>query len=400
MTGDAAGSVRGAGSDGVGTPGAGADGSRPGAAPAGSVRAGWEATAAADARGPVDLSAYAVPTFARNVLPPHVEGVVPGARSRLDVTYSLIRGFRPLLLDLHVPTGEVPPAGWPCVVWVHGGGWQEGHRRSTPEGWPDGWLLAALVRAGLAVATVDYRLSGEARFPGPQDDVSAAVRHLRLHAGPLGLDGDRFALAGESAGGHLAGLAALAGYGSIGGRMQALVLLYTPTDLVAQVASKDLTPEQEAGTPEARLLGGRPADLLDDETSQRASLHWAVATMTELREPGAPHPPVLLVTGDADRTVPPDQSRRLHDDLVAAGAPDVTLDVVPGADHCLVGVDPVPVLGRVVAFLADRLRPEVAARTPRHVPAFEDAADDEDERAVAGRRAGAAPDGPARANPV
>jgi pimeloyl-ACP methyl ester carboxylesterase len=86
---------------------------------------------------------------------------------------------------------------------------------------------------------------------------------------------------------------------------------------------------------------------------------------------------VLLVTGDADRTVPPELSRRLHDELVAAGAPDVTLDVVPGADHCLLGVDPVPVLERVVEFLADRLRPEVAVRTPRHVPAFEHPADDE-----------------------
>ncbi|MGW6129372.1 alpha/beta hydrolase fold domain-containing protein [Cellulomonas sp. NPDC055163] len=343
-----------------------------GAAPAGSVQAGWQATAAADARGPVDLSGYAVPTFGRNLLPPHVAGVVPGARSRLDVAYSLIRGVRPLLLDLHVPAGDVPPTGWPCVVWVHGGGWEEGHRRSTPEGWPERWLFAALVGAGLAVSTVDYRLSGEARFPGPLDDVSAAVRHLRLHAVPLGLDADRFALAGESAGGHLAGAAALAGYGSIGGRVQALVLLYTPTDLVAQVASKGLTPEQEADTPEARLLGGRPADLADDETSQRASLHLFAGSW------GAPQPPVLLVTGDADRTVPPALSRRLRDDLVAAGAPDVTLDVVPGADHCLVGVDPVPVLERVVAFLADRLRPEVAARTPRHVPAFEQPADDED----------------------
>lgn len=355
--------------------GSAADG---GPAATGSVRAGGQTTAAADARGPVDLSAYTVPTFGRNLLPPHVDGVVPGARSRLDVACSVIRGVRPLLLDLHVPAGPAPPTGWPCVVWVHGGGWQEGHRRSTPEGWPEGWLFAALVRAGLAVATVDYRLSGEARFPGPLDDVSAAVRHLRLHAAPLGLDADRVALAGESAGGHLAGLAALAGYGSIGGRVQALVLLYTPTDLVAQVASKGLTPEQEADTPEARLLGGRPADLVDDGTSTMASLHRAVETFTELAEPGAPHPPVLLVTGDSDRTVPPALSRRLHDDLVAAGAPDVTLDVVPGADHCLVGVDPVPVLGRVVAFLADRLRPEVAARTPRHVPAFEQPAGDED----------------------
>lgn len=352
-------------------------GAHHGPAPAGSVRAGWEATAAADARGPVDLSGYPVPTFGRHVVPPEVEGVVPGARSRLDVAYAVLRGVRPLLLDLHVPAGPVPATGWPCVVWVHGGGWQEGHRRSTPEGWPEGWLLAALVRAGLAVATVDYRLSGEARFPGPRDDVSNAVRYLRVHGTELGLDRDRFALAGESAGGHLAGAAALPGYGSIGGRVQALVLLYTPTDLVAQVASKGLTPEQEADTPEARLLGGRPADLVGDDTSERASLHRAVDTLTELREAGALHPPVLLVTGDSDRTVPPALSRRLHDDLVAAGAPDVTLDVVPGADHCLVGVDPVPVLERVVAFLADRLRPEVAARTPRRVPAFEQPADDE-----------------------
>lgn len=62
------------------------------------------------------------------------------------------------LLDLYVPSGEPPKGAWPCIVWIHGGGWRTGDRnRLAGE--------AHLVRRGLAVAKISYRLSNEATFP-------------------------------------------------------------------------------------------------------------------------------------------------------------------------------------------------------------------------------------------
>src|SRR5688500_5006066 len=68
-------------------------------------------------------------------------------------------GFRPLLMDVHLPREGGAPV--PCVVWIHGGAWREGDRRFPPGSWghDDQWFRL-LVSSGLAVATIDYRLSG------------------------------------------------------------------------------------------------------------------------------------------------------------------------------------------------------------------------------------------------
>ena len=265
-----------------------------------------------------------------------VAAIVPGAVSHRGVTFAERRGFRPLLLDLYVPAGVRGPV--PCVVWVHGGGWEYGDRRFTPSTWPVGWLYSSLVGAGMAVATVDYRLAAECPFPGQLDDVRDATRFLRANAQVLGVDPARFGAAGESAGGHLAAMLALTGRGETA--VQAAAVLYGVTDLESMIASTP--PERLAEAHESRLIHAEldPARLRDASPVHHAS---------------AQAPPMLLISGDSDLTVPLDQSTRLRDALVAAGARDVVLEVVPGADHCFEGTDPVPSLETVVAFLADRL---------------------------------------------
>ena len=265
-----------------------------------------------------------------------VAAIVPGAVSHRGVTYAERRGYRPLLLDLHVPAGLEGPV--PCVVWIHGGGWENGDRRFTPSTWPDGWLYASLVEAGLAVATVDYRLAAECPFPAQLEDVLDAVRFLRANAPVLGIDPARFGVSGESAGGHLAALLALTGRQETA--VQAAAVLYGVTDLEAMIASTPAERLQEAH--ESRLIH---ADLDPARLRAASPVHHASAAA----------PPMLLISGDSDHTVPLDQSLRLRDALVAAGAEDVVLEVVPGADHCFEGTDPVPSLETVVAFLADRL---------------------------------------------
>ena len=104
-------------------------------------------------------------------------------------------GDRELKLDLYRPEKAATP---PLIVYVHGGAWRAGSREQMP--------LGALVRAGFAVASVDYRLSPEAPFPANVHDIKAAIRFLRGHASDWKLDARRIAIIGSSAGGHLAAL--------------------------------------------------------------------------------------------------------------------------------------------------------------------------------------------------
>lgn len=281
-----------------------------------------------------------------------VPATVRGATSHRGITYAEVPGFRPLLMDVHVPTGAPGPV--PCVVWVHGGGWEAGDRRFTPDHWPEGLLFESLVDAGLAVATVDYRHSGEARYPGPLHDLKAAVRFLRTRAILLGIDPDRFAVSGESAGGHLAAMIALTGddpalEGTVGEQgpstaVQAAAILYGVTDFSAELASRSLSPEEVPDAPESRFLGATP--------EQAPGLAAAASPVSHATSSA---PPMLLLSGDCDAVVPLDQSERLRDALLAVGARDVVLEVVPGADHCFVGVDPAPALRAAVTFLTSHL---------------------------------------------
>jgi acetyl esterase/lipase len=104
-----------------------------------------------------------------------------------DIRYGEVLGFRPLELDLYVPEADGP---MPVVVYVHGGGWQRGSRRDPPP-LLDADFYEQIAAQGPAVAAIDYRLSGEARFPAPLEDVRAAVDWIREHGAGYGLDPGR-----------------------------------------------------------------------------------------------------------------------------------------------------------------------------------------------------------------
>src|SRR5262245_9674762 len=115
-------------------------------------------------------------------------------RAIRDIEYARV-GQTSLKLDLYLPA-EGRPA--PLVVWVHGGAWRSGSKSNPP--------LLPLTDRGIAVASVDYRLSPVAPYPAQVHDLKAAIRYLRNAAQQHGLDGSRIAIAGGSAGGHLAAL--------------------------------------------------------------------------------------------------------------------------------------------------------------------------------------------------
>jgi acetyl esterase/lipase len=255
------------------------------------------------------------------------------------LAYAAPIGFRPLLLDLYLAAAGADPA--PLVVFMHGGGWLRGDRSMVSPAfasWRPG-PLARLAAAGFAVASVDYRLSGEARFPAQLEDVSAAVEWLTGQAEEYGFDPGRIVLWGESAGAHLAALLAL---GSPGRPVRGVVDWYGPADLAAldgQVGAAGALTDDPLDTREARLLGAPVAEVPE--------LARAASPISHVR---AGAPPFLIAHGTADRAVPFSQSEALAAALAEAGV-GVRFEAVEGADHMWVGVaDPTPLFDAVVAF--------------------------------------------------
>jgi acetyl esterase/lipase len=248
--------------------------------------------------------------------------------------YAELPGFRPLELDLYLP--EYPAAGLPAVIHVHGGGWRRGSRRH-PLPALGGSFYQDLAARGIAVAAIDYRLSGEARYPAAVDDVRAAVAWVRSALPRYGLVPGPVALWGDSAGGQLALLAALTAAASGDSAVDGVVAWFPVTDLAGLRGPGDDDP----ATREAQFLGAPPAQVPDlaREASPIAHVH-------------AGAPPVLLMHGDSDAMVPADQSIRFARALAAAGG-TVTLELVPGASHFWDGAGDVPgIVARSAAFVA------------------------------------------------
>lgn len=269
------------------------------------------------------------------------------------ITYATLLGYRPLQLDLWVPESPESP---PLVVWIHGGAWLIGDRRYLPATLRPDQLFEVALAAGLAVASIDYRLSLEAPFPAQLHDAKAAVRYLRAHSAELGVDVSRIGVWGESAGGHLAAMVALTGHrpdleGDIGvvgpsSAVDVAVDWYGPSDLKAI-----------PGKPPA-LAGLLPPELLDPEGILVRGVDDATrANASPLSYVSALSPPFLLVHGTEDRVVPYDHSVNLAKALTAVGVPN-RLEPVEGADHIFAGYSNVDGLVDLsVQYLAHALRP-------------------------------------------
>ncbi|MBW6433831.1 alpha/beta hydrolase [Actinoplanes hulinensis] len=256
-------------------------------------------------------------------------------------------GYRPVTLDLFRPLVDGP---LPLVIWVHGGAWRYGTNKHDGPQLAPARIGDRILAAGYALARVTYRLSAEATFPAPLHDVKAAVRWLSRNAADLGLDRSRFAIWGESAGGHLAALVALTGDDptvgdhdpGVSDAVRAGVLWYAPSNLLTMAAQnhpRGLQDHDAPDSPESRLVGG-PVQEMPKES--------AAASPVSYVSPDAP--PLLLVHGDQDRVVPVGQSRELHERLTAVGAP-AELHIVPGADHCFVGAGLAPLVHEGLTFL-------------------------------------------------
>ena len=228
-------------------------------------------------------------------------------RGRVTVEEGVVFGTgggRDLKCDVFAPPDA--PRNAPAVLLVHGGAWRQGDRAQL-RGY--GILLG---REGFVCVASDYRLTGESRWPAQIHDVKAAIRWMRANSDRLGIDPAKIAVRGNSAGAHLALLAAgtpnVAEFEGDGGNddvssaVAAAIGIYRPTLFF------------HGGK---RPRGGLPATALmgDAGTSDRAR---AASPITYVNER---FPPTLLIHGTADETVPPSASLRMYKALVAAAVP-------------------------------------------------------------------------------
>jgi len=260
-----------------------------------------------------------------------------GALHYAGITYAATAGYRPLQLDLWVPESSAPP---PLVLWIHGGGWMMGDRRYLPETLRPNQLFDALFDAGLAVATIDYRLALEAPFPAQLHDAKAAIRYLRAHADQLGIDTGRIGVWGESAGGHVAALVGLTGHRS---DLEGGIGVVGPSSAVDVVVDwygpADFTTMPRMAPPPHILAKLEPAMHTPPEDSLVAGLDDTARTDASPITHVTPEaPPFLLVHGTADWLVPYAQSEQLHAALTGAGV-DCELVPVGNAQHIFDGCD-------------------------------------------------------------
>ncbi|MBK9992373.1 MAG: alpha/beta hydrolase [Verrucomicrobia bacterium] len=234
-----------------------------------------------------------------------------------DLSYAKDSPFEKL--DLYLPKN--PKQLCPVVIWIHGGGLILGDKRSMPQSdfgpapipkgpygpyqvqVPD---VAMLLSHGYAVVGLNYRLGVSVFTAGPNAlrDCKAAVRFLRAHAKEYQLDSSRFAVWGNSMGGYLAAMLGATG------------------DQPTGFDEPRLGNNEESSGVQAVIVWYGAEDRMPGE---RLSIQHYLSSAKKV-------PPFLIVNGDRDPVISPEQARRLHENLLRVSAQSV-LTIVPGAGH-------------------------------------------------------------------
>jgi acetyl esterase/lipase len=242
-----------------------------------------------------------------------------GTRVSKDIVYETV-GKRELHLDLYRPAKS--KTALPVVIWIHGGGWKNGSKNNPRT------AIGMLFR-GYAVASVEYRLSGEAIFPAAIEDCKAAVSFLRLHAKKYNLDPRKYGVWGSSAGGHLVALLGASNETRIfdthpvtkkaSSKVQAVCDWFGPTDFLRMNDVKGRIDHDHARSPESQFIGG-PIQENKEKVSKANPITYVTKSA----------PPFLIMHGDRDALVIFNQSELLHAALKKAGAQSTLYKAVNG----------------------------------------------------------------------
>lgn len=229
-------------------------------------------------------------------------------------------------LDLFLPkdhSGDSEPL--PLIVFIHGGGWAKGDKASG------GRRITEFVESGDYVgASVGYRLTDEAQWPAQIHDCKAAIRWLRANAAEYGIDPDRIAVWGTSAGGHLVAMLGVTGdvagfEGEVGSNLDTssevtcVVNFFGPSELLTMSDHPSRIDHDAPDSPESKLVGGTLQEN-PDIAKNASPIHWVSAA----------DEPSLIVHGTKDELVPYPQSVDFEKALEKAGVTTVLLTVEGG----------------------------------------------------------------------
>jgi acetyl esterase/lipase len=217
-----------------------------------------------------------------------------------------------LPIDFYRATRTADTRGAPCVVLVHGGGWNGGDRTQIPQ------LNRWLASRGYAVAAISYRLAPEFRWPAQRDDVLAALEFLKARASRLEIDPARLVLAGRSAGGQIAQTVA---YTALDPAIRGVIGFYAPSDLYFGYVNTHENDMLKSPALMRQFLGGTPETARAQYESASAYNHVTART-----------PPTLLLHGENDALVWNRHSVRLAARLEEQGVPHVFVSL-PWATH-------------------------------------------------------------------
>jgi acetyl esterase/lipase len=222
-----------------------------------------------------------------------------------------------LKVDIYLPRTAAPAK--PALVYAHGGAWETGTRKDSAP-----WF-AWMASQGVAVFSIDYRLTPPPRWQDAVGDVKCALGWVRARSGAYGVSASNVSVAGDSAGGHLALLAAY----TAGDKrfppacdvpdapVRSAMNWFGPTDMTRLVAETGMPTEIRRVVDAYR--GDQPTEV--------------VSPMAHVR-PGLP--PTLVVQGDRDHLIPPTQGADLAAKLQAAGVAGRAV-TVPWAEHNFTG---------------------------------------------------------------
>ncbi|QDV41126.1 Prolyl oligopeptidase family protein [Stieleria neptunia] len=251
---------------------------------------------------------------------------------KLDVVYKQVRGKK-LSLDLYYPTNN-RDGKFPLILYTHGGGWAAGSRHGVTKGLFKP-LFEKLIDRGFCVATVDYRLVKKGSGVVMRDcviDCKDAARYLARNGDALDLDSTRFFVMGDSAGGQIAQMLLLSTPQSLPGdpsladanyNIVAGVSWYGPCDF----EKVDLFQTSDSSK-KADRFGGR---ILESDADPKDKLP-RYREMSPINYLSKDSPPLLMIQGDKDTTIPVKHAWYMQQKAEELGAP-VEVLIVRNAGH-------------------------------------------------------------------
>jgi len=260
-----------------------------------------------------------------------------GVELLTDVTYGQVAD-RPLKLDLYKPVKLDKKV--PALIFIHGGAWKGGNKDMYRP------YAARYAERGYVVASISYRLSGEAPFPAAVQDAKCAVRWMRANAAEHKVDPNYICVLGGSAGGHIAlmvgycpdnkDLESSGGHETFSSKVQAVVDIYGPCDLTV--------PGLRDASSIRRFLAEKTYDDAPDLYRKASPLHHVTKD----------DPPTLILHGTLDSLVPISQSDELARRLKQVGVP-CTYDRLEGWPHVM---DMAEIVFNRCVFFIDRFLAE------------------------------------------